>query len=134
MAFEAPTATTTAERPAPRRETGRFDLAVLRLHTRARAQLPADPPARPPFPVRWAVRGNDLLEFGPVAGGSSLYLLKNNGAVYAIKRRTGVVFWKEKVGQLAASSPAYWDGLVICTLLQGVKGSRNGRIVAFNVE
>ncbi len=84
--------------------------------------------------MRWAVRGNDLLEFGPVAGGSSLYLLKNNGAIYAIKRRTGVVYWKKKLGHLAASSPAYANGVLFCTILEGDKGSKKGRVVAFNVE
>ena len=84
--------------------------------SRAR-NFPLAEPARPPFLMRWAVRGDELLEFGPVAGGSSLYVLKNNGALYAIKRRTGVVYWKKKLGRLAASSPAYWNGIVYAMIL-----------------
>src|SRR3712207_8730693 len=38
---------------------------------------------------------------------SSLYLLKNNGALYAVHRKTGRVQWKRKLGSLAAASPAY---------------------------
>ena len=76
--------------------------------------------------MRWAVRGDELLEFGPVAGGSSLYVLKNNGALYAIKRRSGVVYWKKKLGRLAASSPAYWNGIVYATILTRKDGSGAG--------
>ena len=46
--------------------------------------------------------GSILLEFPPVICGKSLFLLKNNGALYAISRRTGKVRWKAKLGYLAA--------------------------------
>ncbi len=132
VAFEA--APTTTVTPPPAKETAAFEWPIYGYTPGRGRNFPLNRPARPPFLQRWAVRGNDLLEFGPVAGGSSLYLLKNNGALYAIKRRSGVVYWKKKLGNLAASSPAYRKGVLFCTILEGQKGSKQGRIVAFNVE
>jgi outer membrane protein assembly factor BamB len=92
--------------------------------------LPLDRPLRPPFTLRWKVTGSILLEFPPVLCGRSLYLLKNNGALYAISRRTGKVRWRAKLGYLAASSPACHDGTVYSVLLARGKGIRAGRVVA----
>ena len=81
--------------------------------TRTRALALADPAAlHPPYRRIWAVHGSTLLEFPPVMGAHSLYLLKNDGAVYAIQRKTGHVEWKRTVGALAAASPAYAGGMV----------------------
>jgi outer membrane protein assembly factor BamB len=100
-------------------------------YTDSRARyLPLDRPLRPPFSLRWKVTGSVLLEFPPVICGRSLYLLKNNGALYAISRRTGKVRWRQKLGYLAASSPACHDGVVYNVLLQRGKGIRAGRAVA----
>lgn len=135
VAFELPDpAAVPAPAAPPPEETKTFEWPFYG-YDRARTRTFAlATPARPPFLFRWAVRGDDLLEFGPVAGGNSLFLLKNNGALYAIKRRTGVVYWKKKLGHLAASSPAYWEGIVFATILESEKGSGKGRIVAFNTE
>lgn len=95
-----------------------------------RRYLPASPKLRPPYFRRWSVRGKILLEFSPVIGGRSLYLLKNNGALYAISKKTGRVRWKRKLGNLAASSPAYGDGVVYVTLLQRGRNTRAGRVLA----
>ena len=46
-----------------------------------------------------------------------LFLLKNNGALHAIDKRTGKAVWKRKLGVLAASSPAYGNGRIFVTLL-----------------
>lgn len=97
--------------------------------TRAR-YLPLDRPLRPPFSLRWKVTGRILLEFPPVICGRSLYLLKNNGALYSISRRTGHVRWRKKLGYLAAASPACHDGVVYSVLLQRGKTIRAGRVVA----
>ncbi|MCU0312754.1 MAG: PQQ-binding-like beta-propeller repeat protein [Solirubrobacteraceae bacterium] len=132
VAFRAPAPAPPEPEPEPRDRSFEWpEYGFTRARTR---DFPLAQPARPPFPQRWAVRGDELLEFGPVAGGSSLYLLKNNGALYAIKRRSGVVYWKKKLGHLAASSPAYWKGVLFLTILEGDKGSKQGRVVAFNVE
>jgi outer membrane protein assembly factor BamB len=92
--------------------------------------LPLDRPLRPPFTLRWKVTGSILLEFPPVICGKSLYLLKNNGALYAISRRTGKVRWRSKLGYLAAASPACHDGTVYVVLLARGKGIKAGRVAA----
>jgi outer membrane protein assembly factor BamB len=92
--------------------------------------LPLDRNLRPPFNVRWRVTGSILLEFPPVICGRSLYLLKNNGALYAISRRTGKVRWKQKLGYLAASSPSCHGDTVYAVLLSRGKRIRAGRIAA----
>ena len=120
--------------PEPVKETAPFEWPTYGYSASRARNFPLAMPARPPFLPRWAVRGDELLEFGPVAGGSSLYILKNNGALYAIKRRTGVVYWKKKLGDLAASSPAYWQGIVYATILSRKDNRGAGSIVAMNVE
>jgi outer membrane protein assembly factor BamB len=99
-----------------------------------RRYLPASPKLRPPYFRRWSVTGKILLEFSPVIGGRSLYLLKNNGALYAISKKTGRVRWKRKLGFLAASSPAYGDGVVYVTLLQRGKSTNAGRVLALRAR
>jgi outer membrane protein assembly factor BamB len=100
-------------------------------YTKNRARyLPLERNLRPPFNVRWKVTGSILLEFPPVLCGKSLFLLKNNGALYSISRRTGAVRWKAKLGYLAAASPACSHGTVYSVLLQRGKGVRAGRVVA----
>jgi len=99
-----------------------------------RRYLPASTKLRPPFYRRWSEGGKILLEFSPVIGGRSLYLLKNNGALYAISKKTGRVRWKRKLGYLAASSPAYGDGVVYATLLQRGRRMRAGRVVALRAR
>ncbi len=133
VAFEA--TPPVAKPPAkPSEETAAFEWPTYGYSAGRARNFPLAEPPRPPFLPRWAVRGDELLEFGPVAGGSSLYLLKNNGALYAIKRRSGVLYWKKKLGDLAASSPAYWKGIVYATILSRKDGSGDGSIVAMNVE
>ena len=48
--------------------------------------LPLNTPLRPPFVTQWQVTGSILLEFPPVLCRRSLYLQKNNGALYKISR------------------------------------------------
>src|SRR5262245_1228569 len=62
-----------------------------------RRYLPASMNLRPPYYRVWSLPGRVLLEFGPVLGGKSLYLLKNNGALYAVSKNTGRVRWKRKL-------------------------------------
>ncbi len=127
-------ATTTAEPPAKRSRGGGFDWPVYGF-TKARTRyLPLDKPLRPPFAERWKVSGSVLLEFPPAMGKRSLFLLKNNGALYGISRKTGRVRWKRKLGYLAASQPAYAHNTVYVVLLERGKGIRRGRIVAVSAK
>jgi outer membrane protein assembly factor BamB len=95
-----------------------------------RRYLPASQNLRPPYYRVWSVPGRVLLEFGPVLGGKSLYLLKGNASLYAIAKNSGRVRWKRKLGYLAAASPAYGDGVVYVTLLQRGRHTRAGRAIA----
>jgi outer membrane protein assembly factor BamB len=72
---------------------------------------------RPPFWRVWTLGGSTLLEFPPVMAEGKLFLLKNNGAVYAIDKSTGKVLWKRKLGVLAAASPTYGNGRIFVPLL-----------------
>jgi outer membrane protein assembly factor BamB len=102
-----------------------------------RRYLPLKKPPRPPFTERWQYQGKVLLEFPPVIGGKRLYLLNDNGKLFAIHKHTGRVLWRRKLGALAAASPAYADGTVYVVLLQrslNGRGSRIGRVVALDGE
>jgi outer membrane protein assembly factor BamB len=79
--------------------------------------LPASKLLRPPFRRVWTYPGSILLEFPPVMAEGKLYLLKNNGALHAVDKRTGRVRWKRKLGVLAAASPAYGNGRIFVPLL-----------------
>jgi outer membrane protein assembly factor BamB len=91
----------------------------------------ADPAAlHPPYTQIWARRAGTLQEFPPVEGLRSLFLLKNNGRLSAISRRTGRILWKRRIGGLAAASPAYAGGMLYAVLLDRAPGVRAGRVVA----
>ncbi len=96
--------------------------------------LPLRGQLRPPFRQAWAETGNVLLEFTPVLCRRSLFLLKNNGALYAISRKDGHVRWKRKLGSLAAASPACGHGTVYAVLLKRFRGSKGGRVVALSAS
>jgi outer membrane protein assembly factor BamB len=100
--------------------------------------MPASKLLRPPFWRVWTYPGSILLEFPPAMGEGKLFLLKNNGAVHAIDKKTGKVRWKRHFGYLAAASPAYADGRIYFPLLARAKGkpgafyavnAKNGKVV-----
>jgi outer membrane protein assembly factor BamB len=104
-------------------------------YTKARTRyLPLKVPLRPPFVTQWRVTGRELIEFPPVLCRRSLYLEKNNGALYKISRLTGRVRWKAKIGYLAASSPACAGNSVYAVVLARGKGIRGGRVIALDVK
>jgi outer membrane protein assembly factor BamB len=94
--------------------------------------LPVRTTLRPPFRQAWSVTGRVLLEFTPVLCGRRLFLLKNNGALYAISRLDGRVAWKRKLGSLAAASPACDGTTVYVTLLERFRGAKAGRVAAID--
>ena len=107
--------------------------ATTRPRTR---NLPLSDPTslHPPYNVTWRRRrASVLMEFPPVAGRHNLYLLKNDGTVYAITRGTGRLLWKRKIGHLAAASPAYNDNTIYAVLLERTRTARR-RIVALNAK
>jgi outer membrane protein assembly factor BamB len=125
-------ATTPSAPPKPR--TADFTWPLYGYDKARTRFFPMVPPFRPPFKVRWVLRGKELIEFTPVLGGRSVFLLKNNGALYALSRKTGQVRWKRHLGYLAASSPAYAYGTLYCTLLLRSKGAGGGRVVAVSAK
>src|SRR5918999_3998726 len=99
------------------------------VYTRDRRRyLPLAKPPRPPFKEVWQYQGHVLLEFPPVIGGKRLYLLNDNGKLFAIHKHTGKVLWKRKLGAPAAASPAYADGKVYVVLLQRRLRGRGPRL------
>jgi outer membrane protein assembly factor BamB len=96
--------------------------------------LPLNTPLRPPFVTQWQLGGTILIEFPPVLCGRSLYLQKNNGALYKVSRLTGRVRWKAKIGSLAASSPACAGASVYAVVLTRGRGINAGRVIALDAK
>jgi outer membrane protein assembly factor BamB len=98
-----------------------------------RKYFPASTQLHPPFWWMWSYTGGTLLEFPPVMAEGKLYVLKNNGSLHAIDKRTGKRVWAKKLGQLAASSPAYGNGRLFVTLLTRGKG-KPGAVAALRAR
>ncbi len=133
--FKAQDPETTTVTPADKPDgKGGFDWPVYGLRKNRTSYLPLEKPLRPPFAERWKISGSTLLEFPPAMGKRSLFLLKNNGALYGISRTSGKKRWKRKLGYLAASAPAYAHNTVYVVLLERGKGIKQGRVVAVSAK
>ena len=131
VAFDNRSPATVAQpAPAGGRASDRFSWPTYGLTPQRTKYLPLKRPLIPPFVERWRLTGSVLLEFTPTLCGRRLFLLKNNGALYGISKRTGRPVWKRKLGVLAAASPTCGDGSVYAVLLSRGKGINAGRIVA----
>jgi outer membrane protein assembly factor BamB len=95
--------------------------------------LPASDLLRPPYRRVWSYTGKILLEFPPVMAEGKLFLLKNNGALHAIDKRTGKRVWARKLGVLAAASPSYGNGRIFVTLLSR-GNTKAGAVMALDAE
>jgi outer membrane protein assembly factor BamB len=127
----------TSPKPAPKKPGSRSDSFTWPVYgyNKARTRyLPLAKPFRPPFAERWTRGGGVLLEFPPALGGRSLFLLKDDGMLQAISRKTGRIRWRRNLGHLAASSPAYARGVVYVTLLERGRGVKAGRVVALSAK
>lgn len=85
---------------------------------------------RPPFRRGWTYRSGILLEFPPAIEGASLFLLDDDGMLRAIQKTSGRILWRQRVGRLAAASPAVGDGRVYVVALRGL-ASEGGRAAAY---
>jgi outer membrane protein assembly factor BamB len=98
-----------------------------------RHYLPASTSLRPPFRRVWTWNAHSLLEFTPVIAEGKLFVIKNNGAIYAIDKRTGKVRWRRDLGTLAAAAPGYAGGRIYVTILAR-NGSNNGLVAALRAK
>jgi outer membrane protein assembly factor BamB len=132
--FSATPPSVPTTQPTPRSTKNPFDDGFqwpMYGFTKNRSRyLPLRRNLEPPFVQRWRLGGKVLLEFPPVICGPYLYLLKDNGALYSIRRADGRVRWKQKLGTLAAASPACGHGTVYVPLLHRGRGIDAGRVVA----
>lgn len=88
---------------------------------------------RPHFRRGWTYYSGVLLEFPPTIDGGSLYVLDDDGMLRAIAKTSGHVRWQQRVGRLAAASPAVGDGRVYAVVLRGIAGD-TGRIAAYRAS
>src|SRR3954452_24377044 len=132
--FTAPHTTTTQQPAQPKsvKDPG-FEWPVYGYDKDRTRYLPLMRPIHPPYRHPWYYRAGALLEFPPVLAARSLFVLKNNGVLVAIGRRSAHVRWGRKLGHLAASSPAIAGSSVYCVILERGRGIKAGRVVALNV-
>jgi outer membrane protein assembly factor BamB len=127
--FSAPTAPPPAPPPATPSDEN-FSWPVFGYDNARSHDLPLRNRLYPPYHLDWKRGGRVLLEFPPVLYGRSMYVLKDDGGLVAMSRRTGQTLWARRFGALAASSPAVNDDTVFVTLLKRFRGARGGRIAA----
>jgi outer membrane protein assembly factor BamB len=97
-----------------------------------RRYLPASGNLHPPFKTLWAIQTHDLVEFPPVLANNRLFILKNNGTLWAVGASNGHVVWKRKVGAQAAASPALAGGVVYAVVLKRMHRTPAGRVAAYS--
>jgi outer membrane protein assembly factor BamB len=74
---------------------------------------------RPPYDSsEWSFQAGKLLEFSPVVADGTLYFVDKDARVYALDADKGKPVWRNEIGDLAASSPAYADGRVFVVSLE----------------
>lgn len=106
------------EKPKPREVIKTVNWPVYGYDDQRTRYLPSKE-VRPPYGgSEWSFNAGKLLEFSPVVAGGSLYFLDKDALLYALAAKTGKVEWKNEIGDLAASSPAYADGIVYAVTLE----------------
>jgi outer membrane protein assembly factor BamB len=98
-----------------------------------RKYLSAPASMRPPFRRIWRFSRRTLLEFSPIIVRKQLFIIGNNGVLYALNKKNGKVQWRRKIGTLAAESPAFADGRVCATVLSRGSG-QGGRVACFRAK
>src|SRR3954469_1890518 len=132
--FTAPPTTTTEQKPQPKSASDPgFEWPFYGYDKERTRYLPLKRPIHAPFTRPWHYKAGALLEFPPVLTARSMFLLKDDGVLVAIGRRSAHVRWGRKLGHLAASSPAVAGSSVYCVILERGRGIRAGRVVAVNV-
>ena len=104
--------------------------------------FPSGNTLNPPFRVGWKYEDFALLEFPPVIYGHTLYQVDDDGSAKALDARTGRKLWEDKVGTLAAASPALGvtQGLLFVPILSTDRSAPrtqapgHGRLVALSMK
>jgi outer membrane protein assembly factor BamB len=88
-------------------------------HDRERTRYLPAKDLDPPFgSSEWSFQAGKLLEFQPIVVKGRVYFMDKDGMFYALDTRKGHVQWKRKIGNLNASSPAYWRGRLFAVNLE----------------
>jgi outer membrane protein assembly factor BamB len=127
--FSMPTAPPPAPLPATPSDES-FSWPVFGYDNSRSHDLPLRHRLYPPYHLDWKRGGNVLLEFPPVLYKRSMYVLKDDGGLVAMSRRTGKTLWGRRFGSLAASSPAVNRDTVFITVMKRFNGAGGGRVVA----
>ncbi len=73
---------------------------------------------KPPFRGSdWSIQFGKLLEFSPIIVDDVIYVMDIDARFYAIDSQKGKILWKNKIGTLNATSPAYSRGRLFATNL-----------------
>ena len=73
----------------------------------------------PPFGSSlWSFQAGKLLEFQPIVVDGTIYFMDKDATFYALSVHGGHIQWKQDVGSLNASSPAYWNGRLYAVNLE----------------
>jgi outer membrane protein assembly factor BamB len=137
--FTQPTTTATPTAVPPHQKGRRVDNFIWPWYGYDAGRTRAfDGPANlhPPLHVGWRFSDFALLEFPPVIYHQTLYLLDDNASAKAINLVNGREIWHDKIGTLAASSPAVAvkQHLVLMPVLSvGGRSPGGGQIVALSM-
>ena len=73
---------------------------------------------KPPFRNSdWSIQFGKLLEFSPIIVDDVIYVMDIDARFYAIDAEKGKIIWKNKIGDLNATSPAFSKGRLFATNL-----------------
>src|SRR3954451_1713660 len=89
----------------------------------------------PPFGSSlWSFQAGKLLEFQPIVHRGTIYFMDKDAMFYALSVHGGHIQWKRKIGNLNASSPAYFDGKLFAVNLEphqavALDAKKKGRVL-----
>ncbi len=139
LSFTRPTQTTAAP-PKRRAPVNNFEWPRYGYDAGRTRDFAGGGHLTPPFRTGWQYNDFALVEFPPVIYQNTLYLIDDDGSAKAIDKRTGHLLWQNKVGTLAAASPALGvhEGLVFVPLLSTNQNAGqnpgNGRLAALSMR
>jgi outer membrane protein assembly factor BamB len=93
--------------PAPPKQAKTVNWPLFGLNPARTRYMPARGVA-PPFRKLWRYTERPLLEFPPIYVAGKLYGVNNNAQAFALDAASGKVLWERRIGDLNASSPAYY--------------------------